>query len=92
MADDWKNDRAALDSALADTDPTNPIAVAIADGIAGFTDRLAKQARRNGKLPTELLLIKPETIFDEMVIKMTLQVVADETGQQVDIHWVGDEK
>ena len=88
MADDWKNDRAALDSALADTDPTNPIAVAIADGIAGFTERLAEQARRNGKLPTELLLIKRDTIFDEMVSKMTLQVVADETGQQVDIHWV----
>ncbi len=88
MDEDWKNDRDALEAALADTDPANPIAVAIADGIAGFTDRLAEQARRNGKLPTELLLIKPDTIFDEMVIKMTLQVVADETGQQVDIHWV----
>ena len=75
-----KNDRAAIEAALRDTDANNPIAVAVSERIA--------KAEENGKLPTEVMLVKPETAFDDIVIRLTLQEIADTTGSQVSIHWV----
>lgn len=83
-----KNDRAAIEAALLDTDANNPIAVAVSERIAKFAANLFKQAEENGKLPTEVMLVKPETAFDDIVIRLTLQEISDTTGSQVSIHWV----
>tara|TARA_B100001123_G_C15178659_1_gene974435 strand:- start:992 stop:1270 length:279 start_codon:yes stop_codon:yes gene_type:complete len=89
--DDWRNDQAAIDAALADTDPANPRAIAIAEAIAGFTGRLTDQAQRTGKMPKELLLHKPATKFDDTVIRLTLQTLADELGHEIAVHWITQE-
>tara|TARA_R100000664_G_scaffold34032_1_gene53563 strand:- start:9228 stop:9521 length:294 start_codon:yes stop_codon:yes gene_type:complete len=86
----WKNDQAAIDAALKDTDAKNPIAIEVANGIEGFMSRLSEQAERNGKWPTELLLHRPASAFDDTVIRLTLQALADEMGVGIDIHWVGE--
>ena len=92
---DWKNDQAAIDAALQDTNQ-NPIADEIASGIAGFMERLEKQAEETGKFPPDsLLLYKPSNAFDATVIRLTLQELADVTGERVEIHWLprkGEEK
>ena len=85
----WKNDRSAIDAALADPNTANPIAIAVADGIKGFMSRLTAQAERNGKFPTELILTRPASAFDDVVIRLTLEVIADETGKPIKIHWIG---
>lgn len=83
-----KNDRGAIEAALRCPDPDNPIAKAVATGISEFTARIAQHANRNQRVPDELLLYRPETAFDDIVIRLTLQVLADETGQTVRIHWL----
>ena len=87
----WRNDQRAIDAALADTDPANPRAIEIAEAIAGFTGRLTDQAQRTGEMPKELLLHKPETAFDETVIRLTLQTLADELEDRITIHWINRE-
>lgn len=87
----WRNDQRAIDAALADTDAKNPIAVEIAAAIGAFADRIAAQAQQTGEFPTELLLLLPDTAFDETVIRLTLQTIADETGLRISIHWINEE-
>jgi hypothetical protein len=83
-----RDDREIILAALKDPDPENPIALALAERIADFTDNLAAQAGRNGKWPAELLLYKPETAFDDIVIRLTLQTIADELGHVITINWL----
>ena len=86
----WKNDRSAIEAAMDNPDPDDPIAKAIADGVTGFMGRLTAQAEKTGAFPTELLLNKPATEFDDIVIRLTLQTIADETGTGIKIVWTGD--
>jgi len=60
-----RNDRKAIEDALTDANPNNAIALAVATRIEAFTLNLVRQAERNGKWPTSLLLCRPETAFDE---------------------------
>lgn len=83
-----RNDRQAIEAALADPDPTNPIAKAVAARIIEFTKNLEEHTHRIGKWPTELLLHHPETVFDEIVIRLTVQNIADELEQPIEIVWV----
>lgn len=83
-----RNDRIAIEAALQDSNPKNPIAVAVAERIRDFLSNLTEMAERNGHFPTELLLKRPETAFDEIVIRLTLETVADELGHIVTICWV----
>jgi hypothetical protein len=84
-----RNDRHAIEAALADPNPENRIAMAIADRIGEFVRNLERMATQNGKWPTELLLTKPETAFDDIVIQLTLQTIADELGHVIEVHWIG---
>ena len=90
--DSWKNDRAVIEAALDDPDPDNKIAKEIAEAIVGFGERISKHADRINKFPDELLLTKPKTVFDDFVIRMTLQEIADETGVGIKIFWVPNEE
>jgi hypothetical protein len=83
-----KNDRGAILAALDDPNPENPIAKAMAARIATFMDNLETQARRLGQIPPELLLVKPSTVYDDIVIRLCLQEVAERFGQKIAIHWL----
>jgi hypothetical protein len=83
-----KNDRKAIEEALADPSPLNPIAQAVAARIEAFIENLAEEAERSGRFPQQLLLRRPQTAFDDIVIRLTLQTLADELGQRLEIHWV----
>ena len=84
----WKNDKNLIMAALKDPDSNNPIAVEISKKIDQFSNNLIKQANKTGKIPNEILLHKPKNIFDEIVIKLTLQTIADELGQKITIHYI----
>jgi hypothetical protein len=83
-----KNDRDAILVALHDPNQENPIAKAIADRMTEFMANLEEQVRRTGKLPTELLLVKPSAAFDDIVIRLCLQEVTETLGQKIIIHWL----
>ena len=83
-----KNDRGAILAALDDPNPEHPIAKALAERITEFMANLEKQAQRTGKLPTELLLVKPSTVYDDIVIRLCVQEVAETHGQKIIIHWL----
>lgn len=80
-----KNDREAIEAALAD--PDNPIAIAVSERIAHFTANLEKIATEKGRFPTELLLTKPKTEFDDIVIRLTLQTISDQLDREITIVW-----
>ena len=82
-----KNHRDSILAALKQP-RSNPIASAVAEGIRRFTINLAAMADKNGAWPTELLLKRPQTEFDSIVIQLTLQHVANELDHQIDILWV----
>lgn len=86
-----QNDSAAIEAALADPDPDNPIAKAIAERLKELTGRYWLHAEKLGRVPTELLLVKPRTAFDEIVYRLHLQAIADTTGQTVKVVWVESE-
>ena len=83
-----KNDRDAILAALNDPNPEHPIAKAIAERMTEFMANLEEQVRRTGKLPTELLLVKPSAAFDDIVIRLCLQEVTETLGQKIVIHWL----
>lgn len=83
-----KDDRQAIEQALADLDENNPIARAVAEEIAEFTDRIAQQVERTGRFPTQILLKKPATAFDDIVIRLTIETLAEEIGHVIEVHWV----
>jgi hypothetical protein len=85
------NDQDAIAAALADPDPNNPIAKAIAERIKKLTVSYWTQAEKQGRVPTELMLIKPRTILDDVAIRLALQEIADVTEQTVTIVWVPED-
>tara|TARA_B100000965_G_scaffold215949_2_gene180608 strand:+ start:13700 stop:14194 length:495 start_codon:yes stop_codon:yes gene_type:complete len=85
------NDRTAIEAALADPDADNPIAMAIAERLKELTGRYWLNAETLGRVPTELLLVKPRTAFEEIVYQLHLQTIADTTGQTVKVVWVESE-
>jgi hypothetical protein len=49
--------------------------------------RFAKHAEKLGRVPTELLIAKPRTAFDDMALRIFLQEVADATGVGLKVVW-----
>lgn len=86
------DDRAAIEAALADPDADNPIAMAIAERLKELTGRYWLHAEKLGRVPTELLLVKPRTAFDEIAYRLHLQTIADTTGHTVKVVWVESEE
>jgi len=85
------NDRAAIMAALADPDPDNPIAKAVAERLKDLTGRYWLHAEKLGRVPTELMLVRPQTAFDETVYRLHLEALADATGQTVKVVWVASD-
>lgn len=89
MKQEWKNNPKLIEAALADPNPGNEIARAVAVACAAFADRLKARASVTGGMPRDLMLYRPRTAFDRIVIRRTLQEIADNTGVGIRIHWVG---
>ena len=82
-----KNHRASILAALQQR-CSNPITIALVEGIQQFTASLAAMAHKDGRWPTELMLKRPPTEFDNIVIRWTIQHVANELDHQIEIQWV----
>lgn len=85
-----KNNREEIERALIDPDPENLIAKAVAARMVEFAEYIDAVAERNGHFPTELPLRRPETAFDDIVIRLTLQTLANEIGHTISIYWICD--
>jgi len=86
---DWDpNDRAAIEAALSDPDPDNPIALALAERIEDLTGRYRLYAETLGHVPTELVLVRPKTALDEIAYRLHLETIAEATGRAVTVVWV----
>lgn len=86
------NDRAAIEAALRDSDPHNPIAKALAERIKELTGRFWLHAEKQGRVPNEIMLVKPKTEFDKIAYQLTLQTIADATGAPLKVVWVPSEE
>jgi hypothetical protein len=64
------NDRAAIHAALADPDPENEIAKAIAVRIVAHTELMLDQVTKMGAWPDSIEFAKPANAFDEAVITL----------------------
>lgn len=82
------NDKEMILLALKDPDPKNPIAIAVAERLKELTGLYAQHAERLGRIPTELMLVEPETALDDIVYHLHLQMLADELGHHVTVVWV----
>jgi hypothetical protein len=87
-----RNNRAAIFAALDDRDPNNPVAVALAERLKELTGRYWLHAEKLGRVPTELILVKPTTAFDDIAYRLHLSAVADAVGQKVTVVWVDAEQ
>jgi hypothetical protein len=87
-----RNDRAAILAALNDPDPNNPVAVALAERLKELTGRYWLHAEKLGRVPTELMLVKPTTAFDDIAYRLHLNAVADAVGQKLTVVWVDAEQ
>ena len=87
-----KNDRDAILAALHDPNPDNPIVKALTERLTECMDNLAALTQRTGTFPTELVLVKPSTAFDDIVIRLCLQEVAKKVaetlGQKLTLYWL----
>ncbi|MAT70330.1 MAG: hypothetical protein CMJ58_12495 [Planctomycetaceae bacterium] len=83
-----RNNRAAIEAALRSSDPENPIARALAERIEEFSQNLAAAAAEQGGFPEQMLLLKPDTAFDEVVIRLTVEAIAEELGRPIEIQWL----
>ena len=82
------DDRRSIERALADPEPDNPIVRALARGVHGFTSRIQQMVQLDGRWPSELLLYRPNTQFDDIMIRLTLRVIAHEFHQPIAVHWL----
>ena len=83
--DKW--DREAIEAALHNPHPGNALAIAIADAIRSFGEKIVERAAQTGRFPTRLQLPKPSSPFDEAVVGLTLSQLADLLGQRIEVDW-----
>jgi len=84
------NDRVAIQAALEDPDPRNPLAVAIARRIEAYASSMAQQVAAEGKWPRKLQLVEPETILEEVALQLAVKTISQELGEAIEIQWVVD--
>lgn len=85
------DDRAAIEAAVADPDPENPIAIALVGRLKELMGRYWRHATQLGRVPTELMVVRPRTVLDEVACQMFLQTIADTLDHKLTIVWVEGE-
>ena len=71
-------------AALQDPDPTNPIAVEVARLIEGYTSNFHAEVRRLGRIPSDLLHIKPRWPIEAVAMRLTTQAIRETLGVHLD--------
>lgn len=85
------HDRARIEDAVT-SQKTGEIALAIDRAVDGFSSRLVEQFKDRGHIAREIVLMRPATAFDDVVIRLTLQIVADSIGDSgIKIVWLPNE-
>jgi len=83
-------DRAAIEAALAECDPNNPIVEAMAQRVIRIADAFAEQAERIGEQRDKLVFARPKSAFEEIVVERAVQVIESDIGQPVTVQWLED--
>jgi hypothetical protein len=68
-------------SALADTDPENPIAVEVARLIDGYTRNFQRRVERLGYMPSEVLRAKGACPIEEVAMHLTSEAIRGAVAQ-----------
>lgn len=62
-------------TALADTDPQNPVAIEVARLITGYTENFAKHCERIRRIPEQVLASTPQTPIERVARDLFLEQV-----------------
>ncbi len=67
----------AVVAALQDPDPANPIAIEVARLIEGYTTNFHEQVQRLGRIPSDILRIKPRWPIEAVAMRLTTEVIRE---------------
>jgi hypothetical protein len=71
----------AVVAALQDPDPANPIAVEVARLIDGYTRNFDASVRRLGRIPPDILRIKPRWPIEAVAIGLLTETIRETLAQ-----------
>ena len=71
-------DQAAIEAALADPSPNNPIAHEIARLIAGYSANFAEHCQKLGRVPTDFLRITPRWPIEAVAMSLVAESIQAE--------------
>lgn len=67
----------AVEAALEDPDPANPIAVEVARLIDGYTSNFQAHVRRLGRFPPDILRMKPRWPIEAVAMRLTTEAIRE---------------
>lgn len=82
-----RNDRKAIEAALADPNPNNPIAVAINVRLKALGDTFQETVAKMKELPAEIAMAQPQNAFDEIVLELFAEELRRALGDKVKVVW-----
>lgn len=74
-------DEEAILSALADTNPENPVAVEVARLIDGYTQNFQRHVERVGSIPSKILHANGACPIEEIAMRLTAEVIRDTAAE-----------
>jgi hypothetical protein len=78
-ADDYKHlSEQQVMQALADTDPSNPVAVEVARLVTGYGENFAAHCQQLGRIPTDILRIAPRWPIEGVAMRLAADSIRDE--------------
>ncbi len=69
-------------AALHDPDPGNPIAGELARLIAGYTDNFRAHVERLGRVPADILHVKPGSAIEAVAMRLTTEAITDTVSRR----------
>jgi hypothetical protein len=71
----------AIVAALQDPDASNPIAIEVARLISAYTRNFEQHVQRLGRIPSDILHIKPRWPIEAVAMRLTTEVIRETLGQ-----------
>jgi hypothetical protein len=68
---------AEIMTALQDHDPSNPVACEVARLIAGYTENFRAHVERLGRIPEEILHVRPGSPIEAVAMRLTTEAITD---------------
>lgn len=85
-----RNDKATIEAALAESKPGDPIVQAVTAKVMQIIDVYTQNNSGSGGEPDQLVIARPETVFDEVVLELSLHGIENALGQSVPVRWLDD--